>query len=609
MANSGFDTLNSFKTDLTIKPISPIQPLPNVQGGTFTVTDPQQQAETQAKDEINMGLAEAAVDQTPIYNQMALNYADKFLPVRQSMDENQSMIAQNMGLGERVSFEDALSGIQEQLGPLPQTKGVEKSINFLVDSINARTPYKGAAGIFDVLAQATGSYLKRESAEKAAKITHNLKMKELAIGQMQAQNAAILEKEADFFLKKMNMDNEYLMKNLSFDMDMQKKLADFDIDTAKEKQKAALDLYKNPDRLFDNITFTDPETGQPVVSTSMKVFNPEKGVYEFMLPRLDEKGDTVFDIEAPPGFYLSPLDSPQTDAALSTGVPNFTQASNLIGDFSTLGRAGDIVQKMLTIDEDKVARGENSPFGAEGLVDFFKKESTATFGSFMNAISPGLGDQLTQEGGTLRNKDKIFYPDIDPVTGLEAEEAKRVTFQAPRDGIKIPILTSDFKPVDKLVKVDDYFKPITYTSLGYDDTYAKLKVQENLIVYALARALKPTGRLNVDDINRASQLVNLQGFKSPDFVRGQLGEILTFIRQAQVDIYGQGSYAGGEKNVFDAPQYKEDVTRFKQFLGELPPPQQPSSTTEQDVQQYDSTDQPQENEFVLEPEDLMGAGA
>ena len=328
-----------------------------------------------------------------------------------------------------------------------------------------------------------------------------------------------------------------------------------------------------------------------------------------MLPRLDEKGDTVFDIEAPPGFYLSPLDSPQTDAALSAGVPNFTQASNLIGDFSTLGRAGDIVQKMLTIDADKVARGENSPFGAEGLVDFFKKESRATFGSFMNAISPGLGDQLVQEGGTLRNKDKIFYPDIDPVTGLEAEEAKRVTFQAPKDGIKIPLLTSDFKPVDKLVKVDDYFKPITYTSLGYDDTYAKLKVQENLIVYALARALKPTGRLNVDDINRASQLVNLQGFKSPDFVRGQLGEILTFIRQAQVDIYGQGSYAGGEKNVFDSPQYEEDVTKYKQFLGELPPPQQPSSTTEQDVQQYDSTDQPQENEFVLEPEDLIGAGA
>ena len=76
MANSGFDTLNSFKTDLTIKSISPIQPLPNVQGGTFTVTDPQQQAETQAKDEVNMNLAEAAVDQTPVYNQMALIFVE-----------------------------------------------------------------------------------------------------------------------------------------------------------------------------------------------------------------------------------------------------------------------------------------------------------------------------------------------------------------------------------------------------------------------------------------------------------------------------------------------------------------------------------------------------
>ena len=608
MANSGFDTLNSFKTDLTIKPISPIQPVTNVQGGTFTVTDPQQKADIQAKDQINMGLAEAAVDQTPTYNQMALDYADKFLPVRQAMEQNQSMIAQSMGLGQRVSFEDALAGIQEQLGPLPKTKGVEKSINFLVDSINARTPYKGAAGIFDVLAQATGQYLKRETAEKAANIAHNLKMKELAIQQMQDQNAAILEKEGEFFLKKMNMDNDYLMKNLSFDMEMQKKLADFDLEMAKEKQKAAYSLFTNPDRLFDNITFTDPESGEPVVSTSMKVFNPEKGVYEFMLPRLDENGDTVFDVEAPPGFYLSPLDSPQTDAALSTGVPNFTQASNLIGDFSTLGRAGDIVEEMLTIDSDKIGRGENSPFGAEGMVDFFKKESVATFGSFMNAVSPGLGDRLQDEGATLRKKDKVFYPDTDRDTGEDLNKAQRVTFQAPKSGVKIPLLTSDFKPVEKLVTVDDYFRPITYTSLGYDDTYARLKVQENLIVYALARALKPTGRLNVDDINRASQLVDLQGFKSADFVRGQLREILTFIRAAQVDIFDQGSYAGGSKNIFDAPQYTEEVTKYKQFLGELPPPQQPAPTTSQDVQQYDSTDQSQENEFVLEPEDLLGAG-
>ena len=61
------------------------------------------------------------------------------------------------------------------------------------------------------------------------------------------------------------------------------------------------------------------------------------------------------------------------------------------------------------------------------------------------------------------------------------------------------------------MSIDDFFGTQglnTYRSLGYSDDFARMKVQENLIIYALARALKPTGRLNVDDIKRASDLVN-----------------------------------------------------------------------------------------------------
>ena len=606
MSDSGFDTLNTFKTDLSIKPVSPVKPLQPIQGGSFSVADPQQDQINQTKDQLNVEQAGQAVDQTPYYNNLAIQYADEFLPVAQTrdqMDAMQSLIAQQMGLGKRVTFEDAYRGIEEQLGPLPKTKTVDKSINFLVDSINARTPYKGAAGVFDVLAQATGKYVNRETAEKAAQIEHTLKMKEMAIKQMQDQNAAILAKESEFLLKKMGQDSEYMMKNLSYDMDLQKSLANFDLEIAKEKQKAALDLFKNPDRLFQNITFTD-DTGKAIVQMSKKVWNPEKGTYEFMLPRRDEaSGDVIFDVEAPPGAYLSPLEGTQEDAALSVSAPNYGQASNLIGDFNTLGRAGDIVTEMLEIDRQAVEDGQPSKFGAEGLVDFFKKESTATFGSFMNAISPGLGDQLTQEGRTLREKDKVFYQ----LGEGEDPDSKMVTLQAPKSGIKVPYLTEDFKPVQKLMTVDDYFRPITYTSIGYDESYARLKVQENLIIYALARALKPTGRLNVDDISRASQLVDLQGFKSPDYVRTQLGTILDFIRAAQVDLYEQGFYGPeGNRNVFDNPRYAEEVTRFKQFLGEAP-------LTKPDVpavpeQEYDATDQDQsiDNEFVLEPEDLYG---
>jgi hypothetical protein len=331
-----------------------------------------------------------------------------------------------------------------------------------------------------------------------------------------------------------------------------------------------------------------------------KVWNPEKGTYEFMMGR-KEGEDTVYDVEVPPNAYLSPLEGIQADAAQAVSAPNYGQASQQIGDFNTLGRAADIVQEMLNIDAEAVANGQPSRFGAEGLVDFFKKESRATFASFMNAVSPGLGDQFVKEGQTLREKDKVFYE----LPEGEEELVREVNFQAPRD-IKLPFDLGNTKTVPKLVTIDDLYNPITYTSLGYDGDYARLKVQENLIIYALARSLKPTGRLNVDDIRRASSLVDLQGLKSPDFVRTQLSEILKFLRKGQVDIYEAGRYGEG-KNIFDDQKYQEQVLKFKQFLGEdvsdiqIPPAPDSSQTVEGSV-----VDEDQNFEINLEPEDLFG---
>ena len=358
--SSGFDTLNTFKTDLVIEPVRPVDPVPDVQGGTFEVTPPENYEE---KNLIAAELASNAVDETFEYNNMGIKYADQFLPVRQALDEQYSAIAERLGLGKRVTFEEALQGIQEKLGPLPQTPGIDKALNVFVDSINARTPYKGAAGIFDIIAQATGKYIQRETAEDAAELQHSLKMKELAIQTMQDQNAAILEKESEFFLKKMGFDNEFMMANMAFDMDMQKKLAQFDIDKALKIEQAALDLYKNPNRIFQNMTIPNEAEGTTQVVMTKKVWNPEKGTYEFMMGR-KEGEDTVYDVEVPPNAYLSPLEGIQADAAQAVSAPNYGQASQQIGDFNTLGRAADIVTEMLQIDAEAVARGEPSRFGA-----------------------------------------------------------------------------------------------------------------------------------------------------------------------------------------------------------------------------------------------------
>ena len=595
---SGFDTLNSFKTDLVIEPVRPVESVPDVQGGTFKVTEPQN---NEAKNQAALEVASQAVDQTPAYNNLALQNADQFLPVQRALEDQYSAIAERMGLGERVTFEQALQGIQDKIGPLPRTSGIDKSLNILVDSINARTPYKGAAGIFDIIAQATGKYIDRETAEDAAELQHSLKMKELAIQTMQDQNAAILEKEAEFYLKKMGFDNDFMMKNLGFTMDMQKKLAQFDLDKTLKIEQAALDLYKNPNRLFQNMTIPNEEDGSSQVVMTKKVWNPKKGTYEFMMGRR-EGDDTIFDVEVPPNAYLSPLEGIQEDAALSVSAPNYGQASQQIGDFNTLGRAADIVTEMLNIDAQAVANGEPSRFGAEGLVDFFKKESRATFASFLNAVGAGLGDQFAKEGSTLREKDKVFYQ----LPEGEEELVREVNFQAPRDS-KLPFNLGNTKTVSKFVTIDDFYNPTTYTSLGYDGSYARLKVQENLIIYALARSLKPTGRLNVDDIRRASDLVNLQGLKSPDFVRSQLEEILRFLRKGQVDIFEAGKY-GQDKNIFDDVKYGDQVQKFRQFLGEdVDAPTPPAPDSSQSVESA-VTDDEDNFEISLEPEDLLGSG-
>ena len=79
----------------------------------------------------------------------------------------------------------------------------------------------------------------------------------------------------------------------------------------------------------------------------------------------------------------------------------------------------------------------------------------------------------------------------------------------------------------------DLFNEDWFVSQGYDTSYAENKVRENFIIYGLARANKPTGRLNVDDIKRASDAISIYGAKAPQDVIAALKEVDRKIRQAQ----------------------------------------------------------------------------
>ena len=87
---SGFDTLDSFQNkEFTIEPIKAVNPITGVQGGTFTVNEAREAEKNKVKDEIGMEAAMQAVDQTPMFNQMALDAVNSFIPVRQQMEETE----------------------------------------------------------------------------------------------------------------------------------------------------------------------------------------------------------------------------------------------------------------------------------------------------------------------------------------------------------------------------------------------------------------------------------------------------------------------------------------------------------------------------------------
>ena len=83
---------------------------------------------------------------------------------------------------------------------------------------------------------------------------------------------------------------------------------------------------------------------------------------------------------------------------------------------------------------------------------------------------------------------------------------------------------------------------------NYDPALAANEIKLNSIYYALARARKPTGRLNVDDVNNAKASLSLYDFKSSDDVIIALqaveNELAGFVN-AQKQIYAKAGYEEG----------------------------------------------------------------
>ena len=602
---SGFDTLKAFS-----------QP-----EGTFSFepyegyVEANQVLRNDAKSQINTQLAEQAVNETFDYNKIANQFAGQYIPVRQASEEQSGIIAKQLGLGQRYSAEDMKAQIEKTLGPLPERNQKRRAVNFLVNSLRAKTPYKGAAGVLDVLLQSYSVDMTQEQALEIEQLKHKMSIGELAVKQAQDANEAVLAKEAEFYLKKMGMDDKYLQEYLSFTADLSLKNAAFDIEKELNRIKGAQELINNPGRLDANISYM--VNGEYVTAASRRVLN-EDGTYQYKL--IDADGNFTRPVPINPetgfpDFYLSPKDLPITEAqkAANTGISGISGAkqAELTGDMFALDRAAVTLQDILTADYNALQNG-TSYLGIQGVIANLKQEAFYTFEDILNGVKGGSGTALYDEGQVLFNKDQAS---TNEERVPDNSIYQMTSFEVPTSG-KLDSIKSfgKTKTVSKDVNLAMLMDPMFYTGLGYDPTYAQNKVRENIIVYALARAQKPTGRLNVDDVKRASTSVNISGMQSDERVRAQLQEVLKFINRGIESIYNQGyqqNYEGKNTNIFDNNPAVTDVRkRYEQYLGIIPSNQEPNQNQKKPTVEEDViiTDPGGEESISLSNEQIFGVG-
>lgn len=585
MADSSFDVLTAFSPNVSVEPFQNKQPSkPNLVEDSMGFT-PYQSFEKDMMQENQAVQADQNVNNTTLFNMMANEYAGQFLPLKQQRQQMNNKYFSAMGLGMRVSADDFEQEIRESLGPIPETGPAKKTFQFIVDALNGRTPFRGVAGAFDVLLQATGKAMDRSAIEKQNRLAYQLKVGELAVKQAQDANKIIMEKQADFYLKSMGYDNEDMTRHMNFNQDMLKEIAKTNLDIEKTKIKGALDAANNIKDINSNIRYTDPNTGETLFSTGRMMQTPLGP--QMMIPSQVELEDgtlaLVYNKPVPdPNFVLVGKNPAEEEMINNQNKVSQAKVRDNVQDFAALGGIRTDINNIL-----ETAALDINKLGFPGKIQSVIQTVGFNIESILNELSKnsglsGLtGTNAVNEGKKLFNKDYLSYQ------GSESDNYDNAQFESEITLTDLPS-ANPFAKKSKTVKASmaDIFNEDWFIGQGYDKSYAENKVRENFIVYGLARANKPTGRLNVDDIKRASDAVSIYGAASPQDVIAALQEVDRKIRQAQ-----QGLLKAYPEIIATDPTFRVeslidlglDPKDFEQFMTE---------------KQLGTTDQPSMNERV-----------
>ena len=611
---SGYDILTPYSdpSTQTIQPYSPFSTDDNVYIKK-TITDKGNEVEDTTVEEVSQD-----VNNTEYFNYMANMYAGQYIPVRAQREKYANMYAEKLGIGTRYSANDFKEDIEKNIGPIPEQSAAKNATMFILDSLTGRTPFKGVTGALDVILQATNRALTRDEAYNLQRMERELAIGELAVKQAQEANQNILETESKFYLEQMGYSQDDLTKQMGFSADMLTKIAATDLDMQKDKIKASTDLINSLEKT--NLT------NKPF---NVKVKNPETGNYDILPEAVkqvtvrDKNGSLTTQIMSgriDPNTGLQVFDQPISTDFVVIGGSNIGSESQKLseaslkpaliaektGEYFNLGGQLEDVRTVINTSMDKV--------GIKGSVKSIFQEAIASgkdLLSIVNEISgSGAGTSLINSSQALYEDDRIkFSQSFNSADPQDGEGSNIVQVKVPLvvAGFRVP---GKYETVEVEASVDNIMDESWYRlnfpeAQKYDPSFAQNKVRENFIVYGLARTLKPTGRLNVDDISRASNAVSIYGFSSAESVMARMEVIEQKMMQAQrqlINTYPEIVQQGG-LTVQDLVNLKLDPNnvRFSQYLSANPEVNK-KPPTDQVTPQFDSIEENTDNIRISAPE-------
>ena len=415
---------------------------------------------------------------------------------------------------ENYSFESNLALARLGLGLMQPTPGgaiapaiAKAGENFLADLANVNERKR----------QAKAANLEQEREDERSK-------REYVLNALKEQRDMRDSNEFDLFMKvlQFNMDSDE--GNVGFRRELAKQnfayKYDVDIMAMENNAKLLAEQFEKTPKVFA----IKPEGLDQTVKyvTGYLGIDPKDGIEKPFIPK--QVGDQIIYEPAPLDAVMANF-SLNDDNSLKQDVKaQIAQAEKINTGNQALSFIGDI--------KTSIAQNRGS-VGAPGAI---KKTLQNVKGTILDIadtfVEAGVIDQESYEAA----KNKIESSVFNDLAG---------SYQGAYPGRNATDFYSDLESDENKIYQEFFVKPRE----NYDPALAANEIKLNAIYYAVARARKPTGRLNVDDVNNAKASLSLYNLDtSSDTVITSLGAIEAELQgfvNAQKQIYKKAGYEEG----------------------------------------------------------------